>query len=288
MDTTIQQMTLYELMTAVGTLLGPIIGVLTAFYLVRADRRKETKKEAKRLSLVRRSLLEAVRHLSKAIENQNKGLKTYIEAIQQDETNIYRFPVVIAIKPNRFREFLQTDIYNILTKLETKQDEETHGIYNNFMTSIDTTEFLFNQLLELRQDTISKHSTNLKAINEINNKMFHVALAARSFPKTNGEKANTDNALAFYQKQLKTERKGNETDFDYYRNNFITPFVQQREDLTKSQLGLELFFIAVEGRNIADDEDHLIESTISLIEHTINGLNETKNILDRTASKLDD
>ena len=118
--------------------------------------------------------------------------------------------------------------------------------------------------------------------------MFHVALAARSFPKTNGEKANTDNALAFYQKQLKTERKGNETDFDYYRNNFITPFVQQREDLTKSQLGLELFFIAVEGRNIADDEDHLIESTISLIEHTINGLNETKNILDRTASKLDD
>jgi len=288
MDTTLQQMTLYELMTAVGTLIGPIIGVLIAFYLVRADRRKENRKETKRISLVRRSLLEAVRHLSKAVESQKNGLKTYIDAIQQDETNIYRFPVVIAIKPNRFKEFLQTDIYNILTKLETKQDEETHGIYNNFMTSIDTTEFLFNQLIQLRQDTIAKHSTNLEAINGINNKMFNVALAARSFPKTNGEKANTDNAQLFYQKQLKTVRKENETDFDYYRNNFVTPFVQQRDDLTKSSLGLELFFIAVEGRNIADDEDHLIESTISLIEHTINGLNETKSILDKTAAKFDD
>jgi hypothetical protein len=288
MDTKILQMTLYEFMTAIGTLLGPIIGVLTAVYLVRADRRKEIKKETKRISLVRRSLLEAVRHLSKAIESQINGLKYYISEIQKDEANTYRFPVVVAIKPNRFKEFLQTDIYNILTKLETRQDDETHGIYNQFMTSIDTTEFLYNQLTQLRQDTISKHSLNLKAINEINNKMFHVVLAARSLPKTNGEKVNTDKALQLYQSQLKTQRKETETDFDYYRNNFVTPFVQNKDELTKSHLGLELFFMSVEGKNIAGDEQHLLDSTINLVEHTIKGLSETKNILDKTANKLDD
>ena len=37
-------MTAYEFLTVLGTFLGPIIGVLTAVYLVRADRRKENKK----------------------------------------------------------------------------------------------------------------------------------------------------------------------------------------------------------------------------------------------------
>lgn len=279
-------MTAYELLTVLGTFLGPIIGVLTAVYLVRADRGKENKKEAKRISLVRHSLLEAVRHLIKAIDSQTSGLTQYSNAIKDDEAHIYQFPVVIAIKPNRFKEFLQTDIYNILTKLETESDEDTHGIYNHFMTSIDTTEFLYNQLSQLRQDTISKHSNNLKAISELNNKMFQKALVAKSLPKTNSESSNTDKAMVLYQNQLITKSKEGETDFAYFENNFVKPFVAKRDDLIKTPLGLELFFISVEGRNIVDDEKHLVDSTISLINHTINGLTETKKILETTERKL--
>lgn len=281
-------MTAYELLTVLGTFLGPIIGVLTAVYLVRADRRKENKKEAKRISLVRHSLLEAVRHLIKAIDSQSHGLTQYSNAIKKDEANIYHFPVVIAVKPNRFREFLQTDIYNILTKLETENDEETHGIYNHLMTSIDTTEFLYNQLSQLRQDTISKHSNNLKKLSELNNKMFQKAIVAKSLPKTNSEGAHTDNALVLYQTQLTTKVKEGETDFDYFENNFVNPFVAKRDELIKTPLGLELFFISVEGRNVVDDEKHLVESTISLINHTISGLSETKKILETTERKLTD
>lgn len=279
-------MTLYEQLTAIGAIVSPIVGVLTAFYLVQIDKRKERKKENKRVSLVRKSILEATKNLCKAIDAQGQLTNTYLDKIEENECNIYKFPLVVALKPIRFKEYLQTDIYKILTNLEKDQNDETHGLYNNFMTSIDAIDYKFNSMSELRNSTISKHNENLRTLNEVNGKMFNIVLKARvSTLQTDLEQ--NKNAILLYQNQVKKIRPAEYSDFKFFNETFVLPILQNKEEFVKKPLGFELFVLAVEGRNVVEKEADLVNSTVELLDGTLLELNDLKTILNKTIEKLE-
>ncbi len=269
-------MTRFELLSIFGAFFGPITGVLTAFYLVKAEKNKEKRKEKKRISLVRNSLISGIENLSESIFRQEKAITKFIEDIKTDDSKIYRFPVIQSIKPIRFREFKQTDIYDILTDLESEVTENRKDVYNKFMDSIETTEFTFNQLLNFRNETISKYREIVKRISELNNQYFR--LFSNQDPKLHKKEI----AIEIYKSGLTKKITGDENDIDFFHNRFVEPFISKRNELLKSDFGAKIYFMATDGKQLTDDVDYLVKNTILLVNHNLNDLKQTQQILKET------